>query len=188
MTPEEFDAVSDYDDSVNYELVRGVLVVTPMASLAERSPNDLLGYWINSYRYQHPAGSCVVETAFEHYVSIRDNRRRADRVVWVVQAGHRPDPNRDVPTIVIEFVSAGKAAWRRDYVEKRDEYLEAGVAEYWIIDRFQRSLTVCFPADGKPSERIFGANEIYRTAILPGFELPIVQLLNKADEWSGADR
>src|SRR5436190_14212963 len=98
MTPEEFDAVSDYDDSVNYELVRGVLVVTPMASLAERSPNDLLGYWINSYRYQHPAGSCVVETAFEHYVSIRDNRRRADRVIWIAQAGHRPDPNRDVPT------------------------------------------------------------------------------------------
>src|SRR5262249_38770881 len=128
MTPDEFDAVTDYDDSVNYELVNGVLVVTPMSSLADRSPNDLLGYWINAYKYQHPAGSCVVETAFEHYVSIRDNRRRADRVIWVAQVGRRPDPNSEVPTIVVEFVSAGKAAWVRDYVEKRDEYLAAGVA------------------------------------------------------------
>ena len=27
MSPEEFDAVTDYDQSVNYELIRGVLVV-----------------------------------------------------------------------------------------------------------------------------------------------------------------
>ncbi len=187
MSPEEFDAVTDYDETVNYELVHGVLVVTPMASLAERSPNDLLGYWINSYRYQHAAGSCVVETAFEQYLSIRDNRRRADRVIWITQAGRRPDPHSDVPTIVIEFVSAGKAAWRRDYIEKRDEYLEVGVVEYWIFDRFQRSMTVYGRMDGKTTEHVLSPKEIYRTALLPGFELPLVELLDKADEWRGAD-
>src|SRR6516225_8283387 len=45
MTPEEFDAITDYDECFNYELINGVLVVTPMSSRSERSPNDLLGYW-----------------------------------------------------------------------------------------------------------------------------------------------
>src|SRR5437879_855186 len=136
MSPDEFDAVTEYDDSVNFELIHGVLVVTPMASFAERSPNDVLGFWLRSYREQNPAGNCLIETVFEHYLRTRGNRRRADRVIWIAHAGRRPDPNRDIPTIVVEFVSSGKAAWRRDYIEKRDEYLEAGVAEYWDIDRF----------------------------------------------------
>ena len=34
MTPEEFDAVQDCDEAYRYELIHGVLVVTPMASLA----------------------------------------------------------------------------------------------------------------------------------------------------------
>jgi Uma2 family endonuclease len=184
MTPEEFDGVTDCDDSVNFELVNGVLVVTPMASLSERTPNDLLGYWINSYRYQHPEGHRIVETAFEQYLAVRGNRRRADRVIWVSFDDHRPDPNSDIPTIVVEFVSAGKAAWRRDYLEKRDEYLEAGVVEYWIVDRFRRSITVCVQSDGKSSERIIAAHEVYRTTLLPGFELRLAELLEKADQWS----
>jgi Uma2 family endonuclease len=35
MTPEEFDAVTDYDERFAYELVNGVLVVTPIPSEAE---------------------------------------------------------------------------------------------------------------------------------------------------------
>jgi hypothetical protein len=30
MTPEEFDPVQEYDENYRYELVRGVLVVTPI--------------------------------------------------------------------------------------------------------------------------------------------------------------
>ena len=41
MTPEEFDEVSECDDGYHYELIRGVLVVTPIPSEAEASPNSL---------------------------------------------------------------------------------------------------------------------------------------------------
>ncbi len=34
MSPDEFDAAADYDESFRYELIHGVLVVTPMASCA----------------------------------------------------------------------------------------------------------------------------------------------------------
>ncbi len=186
MSPEEFDAVTDYDDSVNYELIHGVLVVTPTASRSERSPNDLLGYWLQAYRYQHPAGSCLVETVFEEYLRTHNNRRRADRVIWIARAGSKPDPQIDIPTIVVEFVSEGKAAWQRDYVENRDEYLQAGVVEYWVVDRFRRVLTVYTRQDGKVAEQIIRENEVYWTALLPGFELALKELLAAADRYRSA--
>jgi Uma2 family endonuclease len=96
----------------------------------------------------------------------------------------RPVPNADVPTIVVEFVSPGKAAWRRDYIEKRDEYLEAGVLEYWVIDRFCRQLTVYSLHAGKPTERVVNEPEIYRPELLPGFELPLAA----ADRWGQVDQ
>jgi Uma2 family endonuclease len=187
MTPDEFDAVVDYDDSVNYELINGVLVVTPMASRSERSPNELLGNWLFVYKQNHSAGGCLVETVFEEYLRTRSNRRRADRVIWVAHGKSRPNPQIDIPTIVVEFVSAGKAAWQRDYVEKRDEYLEAGVVEYWVIDRFRRLLTVYSHQAGQPSERIIHENEVYHASLLPGFELPLAELLAAADRWSEPD-
>ena len=188
MSPEEFDAIAESDDSVNYELINGVLVVTPMSSRSERSPNDLLGYWLQSYQYRHPEGSCLVDTLFEEYVRTRSNRRRADRVMWVAHSGIRPIPNTDIPTIVVEFVSPGKAAWRRDYVEKRDEYLEAGVIEYWVIDRFSRQLAVYSLQTGKPAERLIGESDTYRSPLLPGFELPLGELLAAADRWVQTDQ
>ena len=188
MSPEAFDAITDFDDSVNYELIKGVLVVTPMSSRQERSPNELLGNWLFVYSQQHAQGKYVVVTLFEEYLTTRKNRRRADRVIWVSRAGIRPDPDIDIPTIVVEFVSPGKAAWRRDYIEKRDEYLEAGVIEYWVIDRFLRQLSVYALQAGQPTERVVNETETYRTDLLPGFELPLAALLAAADEWRQADQ
>src|SRR5208337_602516 len=54
------------------------------------------------------------------------------------------------------FVSEGKRNRPRDYHEKRTEYLAAGVREYWINDRFARTLTACRsdkPGRGDPPRR-----------------------------------
>ena len=63
-------------------------------------------------------------------------------MIWA-GLGRAPNPRKDVPTIVVEFVSEGKRNRVRDYREKRAEYLAAGVREYWIIDRFRRTQTIC---------------------------------------------
>ena len=68
---------------------------------------------------------------------------------------------------------------RRDYVDKREEYEALRVKEYWIIDRFRRSLTVIIPDD----IRVIGENEIYRTDLLPEFDLPLHRLLAIADKY-----
>jgi Uma2 family endonuclease len=94
-------------------------------------------------------------------------------------------PKTDVPAIVVEFVSNRQRDRVRDDEEKRRQYLAIGVQEYWIIDRFQRIMTVFRGRPGEPAEQIIKENEIYRTTLLTGFELPLARLLKVADDWAG---
>lgn len=182
LTPAEFDAVTKYDDRYRYELIKGVVVVSPLPSEAEGDPNEELGFLLRSYQYQHPQGHNLDLTLPERYV-VTENRRRADRVIW---AGLRrmPDPDVDIPSIVAEFVSKGKRNQQRDYEEKRREYEAAGVQEYWLIDRFRRLLTVFRKKGGKVTVLVIREGEIYRTPLLPGFELDLARLLAVADRWA----
>jgi Uma2 family endonuclease len=141
LSPEEFDAVEECDELYNYELVHGVLVVVPLPAVEERAPNDQLGYLLHSYQDHHPQGAALDLTLPAHLIRTPDSRRRADRVIWT-GLGRIPNTRQDQPTIAIEFVSASKRDFQRDYIDKRDEYLRAGVREYWIIDRFRRRMTV----------------------------------------------
>lgn len=179
MTKNEFLDVGDCDDAYRYELIRGVIVVSPPAGPGERDPNGELEYWLRRYRDSHPQGGSLDRTLFEHEIDVGDSIRRADRVIWA-GLGRQPDPKVDPPTIVVEFVSPGRAAWRRDYQEKRREYAALGVKEYWIIDRFRKTLSVCRGVD-KPL--IVKADATYVTPLLPGFELKVGELLKLADRW-----
>lgn len=179
MTPEEFDAVEEYDENYRYELIHGILVVTPVPLPQETGPNERLGQSLLNYRDGHPQGASLDYTLMEQYVRTPDSLRRADRLIWA-GLGRLPRIKEDVPTIVVEFVSASRRDRRRDYVEKRAEYLELGVAEYWIVDRFRRTLTVCRPG---AEDLVVPETGTYRTDRLPGFELPLAPLLAAADLW-----
>lgn len=185
MTPAEFDAVEDVDELYVYELIRRVLVVSPSPLDTERGPNEMLGYLLLTYRHQHPRGSSLNWTLPEHTMKTAGNRRRADRVIWA-GLGRMPDTRRDLPTIVAEFVSAGKRSRRRDYEEKRQEYQTAGIGEYWLIDRFQRIMTVFRNQAGRLSKKVIQEQEVYRTPLLPGFELPLSEILGVVDMLEGA--
>ena len=179
LTPREFDAVEDVDENYHYELINGVLVVTPPALESERDPNEELGYLLRAYREHHPEGSALDRTLPEQTVRTRKNRRRADRVIWA-GLGRVPRPRTDPPSIVVEFVSGARRDWQRDYVEKKREYAQIRIGEYWVIDRFRRTLTVYRPGQRK---LVVKENEVYRTPLLPGFELPLARLLGVADSW-----
>ena len=181
MTPEEFDAVEEYDEEYRYELVHGVLVVTPIPSGEETGPNELLGYVLLYYREHHPQGSCLDDTLPQQYVRTRTSRRIADRLIWT-GLGRLASLQQDLPTIAVEFVSAGRRNRQRDYVDKRREYMEVGIKEYWIIDRFRRTLTVVENSPTGPQERVIAENQTYQSPLLPGFELPLARLLAAADQ------
>src|SRR6266852_315654 len=137
MTPDEFDDVEDYDENYAYELIHGVLIVNPIPLAMETGPNEELGYLLRSYQDLHPQGSALDLTLPEQYVRTGDSRRRADRVIWA-GLGRIPDWRQEPPTIVAEFVSASRRDRQRDCTEKRREYMDVGIVEYWIINRFRR--------------------------------------------------
>ena len=179
MTPEEFDAIKDWDDNYRYELIRGVLIVSPPPLRDERDPNGELEFLLRLYRETHPQGGALDDTYYEETIEVLGNRRRADRAIWT-GLGRVPDPDTDVPTIVVEFVSRSSKDRTRDYVEKRQEYLALGVREYWIIDRFQRIMTV-IRAD--QADLIVKEADTYATPLLPGFGLPLARLLRRSDRF-----
>ena len=177
LTPDEFDA-AEFEEGHRYELIHGVLIVSPAPLPQERSPTDCLGYWLRSYQDNHPQGWSLDDTLPEHDVLVGDDRRRAARVIW---AGLGRQPRVDeTPTIVIEFVSAGRRNLTRDYETKRREYLDIGVREYWVFNRFRRTLTV-FQAGGK--KVVLGEDQVYTTPLLPGFELRLAELFEAANRW-----
>jgi hypothetical protein len=68
MDPEEFDAVEDYDPAHRYELINGVLVVSPIPAPEETGPNELLGHLLIDYKEHHPQGSALDSTLPQQYV------------------------------------------------------------------------------------------------------------------------
>jgi Uma2 family endonuclease len=177
MTPEEFNN-GDFEDGWCYELINGVLIVSPIPSEQEVGPNEFLGYLLLTYKEQHPQGKSLDGTLPERYVKFGSNRRRADRVIWS-GLGRMPR-KKDKPTIVVEFVSGRRRDRERDYETKRGEYQRIKIQEYWIIDRFTQTMTVHLLESGKFKKKVIPAGQTYRTKLLPGIEVPLGRLLELA--------
>jgi len=180
MTPEEFDSVTDYDECYRYELIRGAVIVNPIPNPEETGPNELLGHLLWEYQERHPRGSVVDESLPQQYVRTATGRRIADRLVWV-GLGRLPDLRKNPATIAVEFVSPGTRNRKRDYVEKKQEYGAAGIKEYWIFDRFRRTLTVVDFSAPAPAEMIIAESNTYESTLLPGFIVPLARILASAD-------
>lgn len=179
LTPDEFDAIDDYDGEYEYELIHGVVIVNPIPLEGEADPNGQLEFLLREYQQRHPRGKALDLTLAERYVFLPSgSRRKADRVIWA-GLGRRPQPKTDIPTIVVEFVSASKRDQHRDYVIKRREYLALGVKEYWVIDRFRGEMSVFRTAEQVTIKR----GESYAPPPLPGFVLPFDALMAIADRW-----
>ncbi|MFM9963015.1 MAG: Uma2 family endonuclease [Planctomycetaceae bacterium] len=179
VSPREFDR-GDFQRGWRYELVNGVLIVSPAPVLSERDPNEELGHILRTYQEHHPQGSALDLTVNEHDVETGDNRRRADRAIWT-GLGRLPRKN-ETPSIVVEFVSGSRRDWVRDYETKRDEYLNVGVQEYWIFDRFAQTLTV-WTKNGRRAKRVLTADQTLSTPRLPGLVLGLRRLFDLANRW-----
>lgn len=186
MSPEEFDAIEEYDENYCYELVYGVLVVNPIPSAEETGPNELLGYALLYYQGHHPQGSALDTTLPQQYVRTRVSRRLADRLIWA-GLGRVANRRRDLPAIAVEFVSAGRRNRQRDYVDKKQEDMEVKIPEYWIFDRFQRTLTVYHNDPDGPREQVIKEGEAYQSSRLPGFVVPLAEILAAADRLAQAE-
>jgi Uma2 family endonuclease len=81
------------------------------------------------------------------------------------------------PDIAVEIVS--RDSRRRDNVEKRQLYQEAGVSEYWLIDPLKQRVEFLGLMEGQYELLPLEKNRIFRSGVIPGFWLDINWLLAK---------
>ena len=127
------------DDGNKYELVGGELFVTPPPSDAHETIAALLTEILGPY---------VRAPGLGHVYRPRAVMRFSGSEVepdLMVRASHPNAKGKDkdwnsapIPILVVEILS--EFTRRRDGHEKRDLYMDAGVAEYWIVDPFERTI------------------------------------------------
>jgi len=77
--------------------------------------------------------------------------------------------------LVIEVVSPDKPA--RDYQDKRAEYAQAGIPEYWIVDPQQRVVVVLVLHEGDyQTHGEFKTGTQATSVLLNGFALPVAEV------------
>jgi hypothetical protein len=123
-----------------------------------------------------------------------------DRVSTVLQLYDFPpptmhSPQRETTTSPLQqlfvmnssFMQERAAALARSVEREADPIAKvrgAGVKEYWIIDRFDRIMTVYTPGEDGAQIRVVAETETYQTELLPGFELPLEKILAQANKWN----
>lgn len=81
------------------------------------------------------------------------------------------------PDLVVEVVSPDDPD--RDYIAKRKEYAQAGIAEYWIIDPEVNAVEVLVlgsSVDTYDLANVIAAEGMLTSKQLPGFEISLAEL------------
>ena len=174
-TTEEF-ANAFYDEPWIYERVDGRLVVMSPEGTGHVLQSEPWRDRLGAYCLAHPEiVQAVVSQAWVHIDD--ENTRIAD--IGVYQGGARDALNipDQVPDLIFEFVSRSKKDKLRDYVEKRADYQKIGVREYVIVDRFDKKITVLTMGEAGYEERVLTSADVYRSPLLPGFEIRLAEVL-----------
>jgi Uma2 family endonuclease len=169
-------AEADYHEPWRYERVNGRLVVMPPAGHDRSVTGKPIRNQLGAYEIAHP--EVVDHVISEAWIFIdEDTDRIADIGVYLrgPRSGERI-PDR-VPELVVEVLSQGSEAHRRDYEEKKTEYRRVGVKEYVIVDRFAHRLTVFRLAGKRYRQTELSPDDTYTTPLLPGFQIPLAGLL-----------
>jgi Uma2 family endonuclease len=130
------------DDGNRYELVRGELLVTPPPSYRHQRIVEVLASLLQPYVAANALGTLSFPRSVVRIGA--DTEVEPDLMVRPVP---RPLPatwdDAPVPILVVEVASG--TTRRRDRTNKRRAYVDAAIAEYWIVDGERRSIRVVRP-------------------------------------------
>ena len=175
LSAEEF-AHAHYEEPWRYELVKGRLIVMePNGDDHVRACEPIRDALV-FYKLAHR--DTVLRVVSEAWIEIDDGTHRiADLAVYLKSARSNLKIPKLVPDLVFEVVSGGGDDRKRDYVDKRAEYLQIRVKEYVILDRLQSRLTVLRRVRGRFVESHLGAEDVYTSPLLPGLKIPLNGIL-----------
>jgi Uma2 family endonuclease len=166
-----------------YELGRGVIVVSDVPKKRHLYQVGHIRDQLTAYKLGEPGRIQFITSGSECKIMVAgyESERHPDLAVYMTLP---PAEGEDfwfiwIPELVIEVVSSRSI--RRDYQEKREEYLAFGVREYWVFDARKREMLVLRRVGGRWRERIVRPPEVYRTRLLPGLRFSCAQVIRAAD-------
>lgn len=175
LSAEEY-AEAEFQRPHQYERAHRRIVVLPPPSHEHHVIAGIIRNHLGAYHLSHPE---VVDYVFqESWLRVDDETdRHPDITVYLKGASSGDEiPNR-VPDIIFEIVSPGADARDRDYIQKRNDYQQAGVREYVIVDRFEHHVTLLSLGDQSYAESILIDTDNYTSPLLPGLEIPLQGLI-----------
>lgn len=156
------------------ELARGYIVVSEIANFPHMRRVNLIRRRLDHYSEENPGRVYEICGSMECkiYIPKFDSERHPDIAVYLTapkKPHDRPMWRRWFPDLAIEVVS--ESSRDRDYTQKREEYWDAGIKEYWIVDAKLEQVLILKRGRSKWKEAALGPADACETKLLPGFRL-----------------
>ncbi len=167
------------DENLRYELIGGEIFVSTAPRFIHQLLVTRLLTAISKYLENNPSGIVLttpglIFSEFDGVIPdlIYISHERLDEIL-----DEESGKFHGAPEIVIEILSPGKANARRDLQIKRELYEIYKVSEYWVVDPFEKQVSVFrFEKGELKKTETFKENEILKTKTLSGFELNLSEL------------
>lgn len=161
------------DDGFRYEVLNGVLYMTPPPAIRHQSVSHNLELAIGSFVKERrrgvvlsaPCGVCLPGQPVPVQPDILFVRAERRDIIGEEYVEGAPD-------LVVEVLSPSN--WLYDRTEKFRVYQEAGVPEYWIVDYRARTVEVFVLEEGTYALLgKSGVGEVAHSKVLQGFEVAV---------------
>ena len=105
---------------------------------------------------------------------------REPDVVFVANGRSETDGYPNGADLVVEVVSPGQENRRRDIEIKSVEYAQACIAEYWLVDPENRSMTIHRLSDNQYDKVTHNDASTVESVLIPGFKVSVAAILAAA--------
>jgi Uma2 family endonuclease len=176
MTFEEYLTYED-DSDRRYEFNDGELVEMSPATAFHNVLMMFFSFYLQLEINQSKPPYCVRANSTEIFTGKRT--RRPDVLVMTVaqskSLGNQPDILHEPCLLVIEIVSP--TCRSVDTVEKRKEYAQFEISEYWIVDFLVGTFSVLSLVNGSYIERVYREENCIVSDIFPSISLSMNQMM-----------
>lgn len=173
-TEEEYLVLTDHRSRL-IEFTDGVVEVLPMPTDKHQSILQFL--FLAFFHFVVPRGGKVHFAALR--LRIRSGKYREPDLLLLLSA---TDPRRQDrfwlgADLALEVVSEDKP--ERDIVDKRGDYAEAGVPEYWIVNPLTETITVLrLRGESYEEAGVYHRGQSATSILLPEFSVVVDQVFN----------
>ena len=182
MSLKDFEFV-ETQEGYHYELSRGYITVSQVANYIHAMIVSLIRDSLGTYKTLNPGRIHLILNSMECKLVIPEweSERHPDIAVYLTNPTGRKDSKlwrRWLPELAIEVVS--ERSVDRDYIDKRQEYFDLGIKEYWIVDAKREQIVVLRHGKSDWIEKRIGPDGVVTTKLLPGFALPFKAIMEAA--------